>query len=392
MSDDETLIVTTVRDERDRRQRDEHLATKARVLDALAHVTTGLLAGAEGLHAFDLIAHHATDLMNGTGALVTQFNETDSVIRVIGVEGASLQFLRNEIIDTSRGAASRANFDDERQVLDGPDGHYLSQFPEYAQHEFGSAVRASLVRLNTSSATLLVFRRRGHAGFNCDDADLLNRYAQQACIALELADARAAQSRVMLMEDRERIARDLHDRVIQRLFGVGMTVQSYAGALDTPATRRRFDSVVDEIDQAIKELRTAIFTLTQPDNGAMRFALVKVAHGFVNVLGFTPSVLFDGPVDHLDPAIVDHASATLNEALSNVARHAQAKHVSVHIHADGSSLTMRVVDDGIGICELSPLGHGIGNMTNRATQFGGDCTVTRTPGLGTTVMWTIALD
>ena len=157
-------------------------------------------------------------------------------------------------------------------------------------------------------------------------------------------------------------------------------------------TRRRLEASVDEIDHAIKELRTAIFTLTQPNDGALRDQLLQTVSERVAVLGFRPSVTFDGVVDHLDATIVGHATATLNEALSNVARHARATRVDVRVRADAVSLTIDVIDDGVGIPDDGHRGNGLANMASRARQLGGDCEITRNADRGCTLTWHIPID
>ena len=329
--DGELFSLSHIVDIGERKRREAEQQRQARFLDALGQVSDGLLDGATGPDAFDLICDHAARLLDATGA---------------------------EIGDTH-------------------------------QAERAESIRSPLRLPDGTSVILNAFRRSGLAHFEPGARELLARFCEQASLALELAEARAAQSRTAVLEDRDRIARDLHDRVIQRLFGAGMGIQSLAGSLTNPAVRLRLDTAVDEIDLAIKELRTAIFTLTLDHDEGLRAQVVHLASEWARTMGMRPSITFDGVVDHLDVAVVDHATATINEALSNVARHANATRVDVRVAADNEMLTVRVIDNGDGIAEDHSPGNGLKNMLSRARQLGGECTMLRNRDKGSTVEWRV---
>ncbi len=214
------------------------------------------------------------------------------------------------------------------------------------------------------------------------------------------AEARDAEERLRAiaqdlhtLEDRERIAEDLHDLVIQRLFAAGMTLQATTAMVESPAAAARIGGAVDELDQTIREIRTVIFGL-QTDPTAqlgLRSDVLRVISDERHVLGVEPRVQFDGPVDTTPEPIAEQLVATLREALSNVARHAEAENVRVSITA-GAELVLEVSDDGTGIPDEPALGEGLRNMARRAERFGG--TMAATPGgdgQGTTVRWTVPL-
>ena len=189
------------------------------------------------------------------------------------------------------------------------------------------------------------------------------------------ADAELARTRaeLELTADRERIARDLHDTVIQRLFAAGMTLQGAAGMADESLAGRIGD-VIDELDTTIREIRTAIFELQGPPPGApsLRARVLDVLNEEEDALGVHPQVRFDGPVDTAPTEIADQLVATLREALSNVSRHARATSVSVGVAVDGEA-TLRVVDDGTGVPADPPPGQGLADMAARAARLGGSC-------------------
>jgi PAS domain S-box-containing protein len=204
------------------------------------------------------------------------------------------------------------------------------------------------------------------------------------------AQLRQAGEHLRVLEDRERIARDLHDLVIQRLFAAGMTLQATRGMTDEPDVIRRVDAAVDELDATIRQIRTVIFGLQAigERTSGLRAAVADLVAAEASVHGFTGRVQFDGVIDVLPDAVGDDVFATLREALSNVGRHARATTVDVGLVAY-DELVLTVVDDGVGIPSTRALGHGLANMTRRAEDHGGSCTVTAPPQGGTRVEWRV---
>jgi PAS domain S-box-containing protein len=371
----------------DRKQREFEEARQTRFLDALAQVTTALLAADH--NPFDAIARHGASLVEGHGAIVVELDPISNEIATLGIDGAALEVLRNVRRSADGAITGGVITSQQPRVLGDEFVSNIRALGLNLEDEIGSSLVVPLSRPGRSAAALVVVRRFGAPMLEPVALDLLTRFASQAAVALELAEARSAQQRLAVAEDRERIARDLHDRVIQRLFGVGMGLESMATGIDNPSIQRRCSDAVEEIDRAIKELRTAIFTLNHPSDGALRSELVKVVEDKVSMLGFRPSLSFDGAVDHLGSDIIDHAAAVLTEALSNVARHARASRVDVHVRATASQLTMDVVDNGVGIDENRHVGNGLANMNARANHLGGTSAIVRNPDRGSTLRWTI---
>jgi len=202
------------------------------------------------------------------------------------------------------------------------------------------------------------------------------------------AELEAARQRVMLAEDHERIARDLHDTVIQRLFASGLMLQSIVPVVPEPA-RPKIERIIDDQDDAIRELRTAIFGLSSKRSAGrtIRNVVITLVDDASRVLGFRPTLHFVGVLDSIDQQITDEVAAVVREALSNVARHARASKVEVTISHLGDELTMVVRDDGAGIPSSHRLGSGLLNMYDRAQRLGGSCTVTSDGHTGTIVRW-----
>ena len=195
-----------------------------------------------------------------------------------------------------------------------------------------------------------------------------------------------------VLEDRERIARDLHDTVIQRLFAAGMSLQAVStmiGTHDGDATQR-IDRITDELDETIRDLRNAIYALQpQADHrSGLRHDIVQVIDDERPALGIEPRLRLDGPIDAIPDNIAEHLLATLREALSNVARHAQASTVAVVVEAN-DDVVLRVVDDGVGIPETPRSGHGLDNMAQRAHHLGGNLHASPDGDGGTLIEWRV---
>jgi signal transduction histidine kinase len=233
------------------------------------------------------------------------------------------------------------------------------------------------------------------AEFSDIDEELVVGLAGAAGVAIDNARLIGRVHELVLVEDRERIARDLHDTVIQRLFATGMSLQSTVRLVgsDRNAAVGRIEQAVDDLDVTIKEIRTAIFDLerARASSDGLRHRVLALASELASgALGFQPRVLFDGPVDSgVDDEVADELLATLREALSNVARHAHASHVEVQVTV-GDDVRLRVADDGVGPpgVDAAP-GRGLRNMGARAERLGG--TMELLPGQpnGTTLIWQV---
>ena len=203
----------------------------------------------------------------------------------------------------------------------------------------------------------------------------------------ELQDAR---QRVMLAEDHERIARDLHDTVIQRLFAAGLTLQSVLPTVPEQA-RAKIETIIDTQDDAIRELRTAIFGLSGKRSAGQTIRVVvnQLVDDASRVLGFRPALHFVGVLDGIDAAITAEVAAIVRESLSNVARHAQANRVEVTLRHVDETLVVTISDDGAGIPHNPQSGSGLLNMHDRAVRLSGTCNVSPGAESGTIVRLTI---
>ncbi|MEU8006071.1 GAF domain-containing protein [Catellatospora sp. NPDC049111] len=222
-----------------------------------------------------------------------------------------------------------------------------------------------------------------------DDELLLTAFAGQASLALQRARAREDRQRLALLTDRERIARDLHDVVIQRLFATGLQLQTVASMTVQPAAAERINTAVDALDDTIRDIRTAIFELRTTAVHTLRTELHTLADTAALALGFAPHLVFDGPVDS---AVSDELRADLlavvREALSNVVRHANASRVDVTVRAKDGRLSVNVADDG---CAGAVARGGLLNLSERAALHGGTMTIARADTGGTLLTWDVPL-
>jgi two-component system sensor histidine kinase DevS len=191
-------------------------------------------------------------------------------------------------------------------------------------------------------------------------------------------------------EDRERIARDLHDTVIQRLFAAGMTLQGAAARVTDSEARIRVERAVDDLDATIKEIRTAIFALQAPPDGGpgLRGELVRLTNELRPALGFSPRLQFDGAIEGIHPEVAENLVPALREALSNVARHASASEVRVIVDAH-DIVCLTVIDDGVGLPDSVVGGNGLANLTARAEHLGGSCAARRGEAGGCVIEWQV---
>jgi signal transduction histidine kinase len=252
-----------------------------------------------------------------------------------------------------------------------------------------------LVGSRQVNGVLIAARLRDRAAFTDDDLDMVSGFANQASLALELTDARAEQQRSALTDDRNRIAADLHDHVIQRLFAAGLTLQSLTrtDGIGTVANARIVDTI-GNLDDTISQIRTTIFQLHR-DTGAVESAdlrgrVLDVVAEVAPALGFTPSVRLAGPLQTTVPAgLADDLVAVLQEALSNIARHAQAGSAHVDITVN-TQLVVIVLDDGIGI-QPTTRRSGLANLQTRAERHRGTLTITENVPTGTRLTWSVAI-
>ena len=224
------------------------------------------------------------------------------------------------------------------------------------------------------------------------EVELAATFARQAAVALALGRAQRDRERLAVLEDRDRIARDLHDLVIQRLFATGLSVQAVAGMVNNDDGRGRLDKAVDDIDEAIRDLRRAIFSLRSGlIQRGLRAAVADELRTAAEALGFEPVLRIDGPVDALVPSdVADDVIAVVREALANVAKHAKATQASVLVEAGEGRVLVEVVDDGVGVGEVAHAS-GTANLQTRAEAREGTSVLEPGSEGGSRLRWSVPL-
>jgi signal transduction histidine kinase len=233
----------------------------------------------------------------------------------------------------------------------------------------------------------------GWSEFTNDDEALIGALALTAGIAIENARLHKLVQEVAIYEERDRLARDLHDTVIQRLFAIGLSLQSLSGSPPGPHQSERLTTIIGDVDDTIRQVRTTIFELGTDGSGrGLREQVLSLIRDLKPVVGFEVHTTFDGPVDSTVPDLVgEHLLAVIREAITNIGRHARATTASVHLRVEGGQCRLEVVDDGCGMSESgsSPGGLGLGNLRRRAEKLHGRFDVESPASGGTALIWQV---
>jgi len=365
-------------------------------LEAASGIQTRMLAGTAPAEVFPDLVAVARQLADADVAMLA-LPVGDGTLRVVAVDGEGASQLGGRIIAAESLAVAVMREGVPTTIADAQTDPRI--WPGLL-HAAGVGP-ALYVPLGSGGGealgTLVVARIGDKARFGNETLRLVESFAGQAAIALRLGTAAADREQVAVLGDRDRIARDLHDLVIQRLFATGMSLEGALRGMP-PQAADRVRTAVDDLDATIKEIRTSIFALQNPapaSGEGVRSAVLAAARAASTSLGFEPSVSFDGPVDTVVPAAVgEQMLAVVREALSNAARHAAATSVSLTITADADSVSLVVADNGKGIAaDGTGAGRrsGLANLERRAADLGGTFTAQNQAVGGTVVTWSVPL-
>ena len=366
-----------------------------RWLRASGEVTTRLLSGTEPAEVLAALTMQALEL-SGADLAVVALPDVDRTRLVIEhADGDGADSTRGLMLPLDGSLSGRVfETGHPETVADFAGDQRAAAVARAVMGHIGPAVVFPLGGPGTVRGVFTIGRRRGAAPFPHAAVEVAASFAAQAAIALELAGRRRDAEQLRVFGDRDRIARDLHDQVIQRLYAAGMSLQGTAPMAADPVVRERMEHVVDEMDQAIADIRTAIFSLhsrRQYAGTGLRGRIVAVADEMAPMLGFAPTLrLGPGLDDTVTAGPAEHLLTVLREALSNAARHANASRVEVSVAAD-SDLVLRVTDNGIGIGACTRRS-GLANMADRARLLGGTMSagpVDITAGTGTFLEWRV---
>jgi signal transduction histidine kinase len=365
----------------------EQARTRERWMGAAARLVSGILsAPLDG--ALDLIVGRVSEV--SAAAMVTLvIPGGDGELRIDAVRGPDEERLHGMSFDADASIAGAALSRGQATAISTSDQEPSDPLRCVEDGESGPALAVPLRSRRRSWGVLTVARLPRAPEFTPLELTVLTSLASQASIALELAHARVEQQRALLSDERARIARDLHDHVIQQLFGAGLGLQALAGSVGDAAAADRVTDAVHLIDDAIHQIRTIVFALSSPDTDSLRHRLIDIVAEVSGALPRPPAIRFSGPIDHsVDASLAADVSATTRELLSNAVRHAQAHQISLEIAVRADRIVVTVEDDGCGI--RTDRRSGLDNLDRRATMRGGTLRV-RSGNDGTRVEWTAPL-
>lgn len=368
----------------------EESRTREAWIEATRDIGTQMLAGADPAMVFRLIAEEALTLMAGAATLVAVPLDDEApacevddlvIVEVAGEISPAVKQMTVAVSGTSIGGVfhdrTPRRFDRLDLAVDGP-------------VEPGPALVLPLRAADTVAGVLVALRNADEQPFSDKQLDMMAAFADQAALAWRLATAQRQMREVEILTDRDRIARDLHDHVIQRLFAVGLTLQGAAPRARVPAVRESIYSSIDDLQEIIQEIRSAIFDLHAGPSRAtgLRHRLDKVIDQLA-IPALHTTVQYTGPLSVVDTVLANHAEAVLREAVSNAVRHANATSLAINVSVE-DDVRVEVVDDGVGISgDITE--SGLRNLRQRADDAGGEFTVENMPTGGTLLRWSAPL-
>jgi signal transduction histidine kinase len=348
-----------------------------RWIQASAEVTTRLLSGSAPGEVLDDVIRQARELSGADLAVLALPDEGGRRLTITYADGDGAAATRGLVLPASESLSGRVLATGERVTsADFAADERASDAARGAMAHIGPAVLFPLGVPGNVRGVLTVGRRHGELAFPQSQVDVAASFAAQAGVALELAASRAEGERLSLYQDRDRIARDLHDLVIQRLYATGMSLEGTMPMITRPEVASRITNAVDAMDDTIKDIRATIFALQArdvPDRPDLRGDIVTLVEEMTPMLGFAPSLrLGAGLLGQFRAELAEQVLAALREALSNAARHAQAIQVDVTVDVDQDEiLSVLITDDGIGI-PADVKRSGLRNLATRAQDLGGE--------------------
>ncbi len=367
----------------------EQATLRQRWLEAVTELTTDLMSGMDQREALELVATRAVDLAGADAALVLLTPDGRRDRRVVhawvgdidpSVGGREIPSDDPLIADVIAGGAPLIETDLVRNKANTVLADLLAGY----QHSMAATLRSG----EHIAGVLLVLRSKGRQPFAADQLPLLASFGSQASLALELAVKQTMRRQLEVVVDRDRIGRDLHDHVIQRLFGTGLGLQSVASAISDPDHRRRLKAGIAEIDDVIREIRTSIFDLQASDavEVGLRRRLLDVVLDVTGSAAVQPTVRISGPVDtEVAPAVADHVVLVLRELLTHVVWHGDAGTTAVTVEAT-DRLVVEVTDNG-GALDASAVASPVRDLDHRARELGGERTTVPGDESGAVVRW-----
>lgn len=370
----------------------EDALRRQRWLEATRDLTGELLGGQDHKQVVALLVARICELSGGaTGTLVLPAGNGELMVAV--ADGLHADRLRDQRFPHKGSLSGRVLETGQAIALSELMTEEALDQPLVAVGGFGPAMFLPLLARGRRLGTLAVAREKGEPSFGDEDVQLAEAFAAQAALALDYGDAQAERRRAAVYDERERIGHDLHDLVIQRLFATGLALESVSGRVTDQVVGVRVHEAVDQIDAAIRDLRSSIFGLH-----ARREGMASLTRQLEEILATAETLLGFPPDTHIDPGldavVTDELApdllAVVRETLTNVSRHAQASSVELRLRVDHESVCLEIIDNGRGI---APTGRrsGITNMRARAERLNGTMDIGQTREGGTCVNWTVPI-
>ncbi len=364
----------------------EEVRSRERWLDALRDITDKMLSGADEATLLESIAEHARDLAGAEAATIITGGDAPGQLVVVAAVGARASEVLGQLIPLDGSISGAVMKSGQSMRFEDVSSDRRAYQPIMRLGRYGPAFFGPLRVPGGVSGTLMVANLKGGQHFDESKVRLVETFADQASVAIQYGRAQAELRRLGLMDERERIAKELHDGIVQSLFAVGMGLQGTALMASSPETSRRIEGAVEELDRVIRDLRNYIFGL-RPGILADR-QLDQALRVLADEMKTRSNIAVDLEVDVAVAAALSSRSSEIvqltREALSNVERHSQATRVTVGLSRRGSKARLTVEDNGVGFDpDGGSVGSGIGNMRGRASTLGGNLAVTSRPGKGT---------
>ena len=373
----------------------EETRQRERWLDALRGITSEILAGTDADSLLSRIAESARELAGADMAMIVSTTSNPAELVVAAAEGAAAARLGGETMPAGRSISGEVMRSGSPRVFVDVGVEHTAYPPLVQAANVGPAIFVPLRVRGRATGTLMVANVKGGRTFSERSLRLVETFADQASVAIEYGRAQVDQRRLELMDERERIAKELHDGIIQSLFAVGMGLQGTALMAGSPEIAGRVEGAVGELDRVIRDLRNYIFGL-RPGILADR-QLDQALRTLGEEVAARTRVAVDVAVDAKVAAALSGQSHEIvqltREGLSNVTRHANAGRAYVGLARHNSNAVLTIEDDGAGFdTTAKSLGNGLRNMRQRASGLGGDLHVTSAPGKGTRLTFTIPLE
>jgi len=367
---------------------------RERWLEAQHEITTDILEGADAGAILTSVAEHARDFAGAEAATILTTTSTRGQLVVAAAVGAYADQVIGQPVPAAKSISGAVMETGHPLHTDDAASHVRGYQPIIRLGHVGPAIFVPLRVGGHATGTLMVANTKGGSRFDQSTISLVETFAAQASVAIGYGRAQADVRRLELMDERERIAKDLHDGIIQSLFAVGMGLQGTALMAGSPETAARIDSAVGELDRVIRDLRNYIFGL-RPGILADRQldqALRELGEDIQKRSSFRVEVEVDVELAALVSSRSHQIVQVTREALTNVARHAQAKHSVVRLARTGQTAVLTIEDDGIGFdVRRDKAGNGLRNMRERATAMGGSLRISSKVGKGTNLRFTFPI-